>query len=297
MYITAYSAVIEPRLGRLPVEECIESLYDHVDAFVILDCSKYDKIDLSKYEKVRKHIKGVYNPFDNPFGSLFNSALKLVDSDTALFLDIDEIFDFKKEGLREIAKRYPLEQGAGIAFPLRNYYCSRNYLFNACSHKGAHLFRNRDDLYHDLIAGFWVHHNTIRRTTPRADTCDGVRLCNGQGQPLAHWEPLKEEEVVIHHTSHLCPVGKMVRSFLQYNHTSTLDLKDFYPFDMRLRPDLVNTIYELGDNEVERGEVFLYTKPIPFEYEKNELLEKFIDRVKIKEFDPTQMVDYQKFES
>lgn len=294
-YITAYTALVEPRLGRLPVEESIESLYDHVDEFVVYDCSKYDTIDLSKYKKVRKHVKGIWNTFDNPFGSMFSQALRLVDSDTALFLDIDELFEFKKTDLRSLAKQFPLDSGNAIAFPLINYYCNRNFTIDGCSSKGPHLFRMREGIYHDSLGGFWTHHNHIRRTNNEPDSNDGVRLCNEQGVPMSHFKPLDPDVAVIHHTSHLDPAGKHIRSILQFNHTSSLDLKEFYPFDMRLSPALVNKMVGLIEDEIKNGDIELYGKPLPFEYKKVELLEKFIERVGIVEFDPTEVKDYERW--
>lgn len=292
-YITAYTAICEPVMGGLPVEESIESLYDHVDAFVVYDCSRYDQIDLSKYGKVRKHVRGIWNPFDNPFGSMFTQALKLVDSDTALFLDIDEIFEFKTKGLKDLVREYPLSPGAaGIAFSLRNYYCSRYFTVDGCSSKGPHVFAMHPELLHDALGGHWQHRSRIRRTNDKPDSVDGVRLCNHQGQPLSHYQPVPLEDVIIHHTSHLDPIGKHIRSILQFNHTSTLDLLDFFPYDMRLRPELVNKLVKLARQEIETGDVKLWGKPEPLDYEGNELLDRFVVRAGIKEFDPTTMKDY-----
>jgi hypothetical protein len=292
MYITAYSAICEGRLGRLPVEESIESLYPYVDEFLIIDCSKYDKIDLSKYGKVRRHIKTLWNPFDGPFTSMFNQALKYCDSDTLLFLDLDELWDVKGGDLRNIIKQFPLDQGAGIAFSLKNYYCDRNHVLDGCSSKGAHIFRNREDLYHDFIGGLWSQHSSIRRTNNSPDIQDGVRLVNGQGEPLPHWQPLPHDVCTIHHTSHLDPIGKQVRSIIQYNHTATIDLPQFSPFDMRVKPSVIEKIYKIGEEQISSGDIELYGDPIPVEYEPFELLDKFVERVGIKEFDPTTVSDY-----
>jgi hypothetical protein len=267
-----------------------------VDAFVVYDCSKYDSIDLSKYEKVRKHVKGVWNPFDNPFGSMFTQALKLADSDTVLFLDIDEIFEFKTTDLRTLVKQYPLSPGGGgIAFSLRNYYCSRNYTVGACSSKGSHVFANHPEILHDALAGYWQHRSRIRRTNEKPDGVDGVRLCNQQGHPMPHYEPIPLDDVVIHHTSHLDNIGKHIRSIVQFNHTSVLDLQDFYPYDMRLRPELVDKLINIGEKEIQDRDVLLWDKPEPFEYEPNELLDRFVARAGIKEFDPTEMKDYARY--
>jgi len=296
-YVTAYTALIEPVLGRLPVQESIESLYDHVDAFVVYDCSKYDKIDLSKYGKVKKHVKGIFNPFDNPFGSAFSQSLRLVDSDTALFLDADEIFEFRQADLRTLINQFPLEMGAGIAFPLLNYYCDRYHTMDGCSSKGAHVFKMRDDLYHDALGGYWKHHNHVRRTNLEPDSVDGVRLCNGQGVPMNHYQPVDPSVALIHHTSHLDPAGKHVRSIIQYNHTSSLDLREFYPFDMRLRPELIKKIISLVEDDIKNGDIELYGKPIPFDYKPVKLLEDYIKRAGIIEFDPTKVKDYERYKN
>jgi hypothetical protein len=296
-YITAYTALVEPIQARLPVEESIESLYDHVDEFVVYDCSKYDRIDLSKYGKVKKHVRGIWNPFDNPFGSMFTQALNLVNSDTALFLDIDEIWEFKSAGLKDIIKRYPMQPGVGIAFSLRNYYCSRNYVIDGCSTKGMHVFMKSPELAHDSLFGYWQHRSRIRRTNDDPDGCDGVRLCNEQCQPTMHYQPIPMEEVIIHHMSHLDLAGKMVRSILQYNHTSTMDLLDFFPVDLRLRPELVEKIYDLQVKEIESGDVKLYGKPIPLVYEGNKYVDSFVKRCNIPEFDPTNVKDYENWKN
>lgn len=295
-YITAYGVLIEPLLGRLPVYECIESLYDHVQEFCILDCSKYDHIDLSKYGKVRKHVKSLFNPFDNPFGSAYSSALKLVQSDTALFLDFDELWEFKNSSLQDIIKRYPMQDevgGAGIAFSLRNYYCSRHFVMDACSTKGAHVFRTTSDLAHDSLRGYWQHRSRIRRTNNEPDTCDGVRVCDENFMPINHYEPVPIDEVIIHHTSHLDFPSKVVRNLLQYNHTSTLDLVDFFPYDMRLRPEVVQKIYDCQVKEIENGDIKLYAKPESIEYEGNKFLDQFVSRCNVAEFDPTKVKDYE----
>ena len=293
MALCAYTAVCEPIMGRLPVQESIESLYDHVDEFVVYDCSKYDNLDLSKYGKVRKHVKGLWNPFDNPFGSMFTQALKLVTSDTALFLDIDEIFEFKSADLKDIIKRYPMQDGVGISFSLRNYYCSRDFVIDGCSSKGVHIFKMNSELAHDSLNGFWQHRSRIRRTNNEPDGCDGVRLCNEQCMPMMQYQPIPLEEVTIHHTSHLDLAGKMIRSILQYNHTSTLDLLDFFPIDMRLRPELVEKIYGLMRDEIATGDVKLYGRPEKIEYPGNKLLDSFVERCNIPEFDPTKVKDYE----
>ena len=287
MYITAYCAIADPITVKLPIYESIESLYDHVDSFVFFDCSKYDKIDLSRYGKVRKHVHGIFNPFDNPFGSMFTSALRLADSDTVLFLDIDEIFEFHVNDLKTIVGRYPLENGAGVSFSLLNYYCDRYHKADGCSSKGPHVFRNRPDLAHDLLKGYAVSHNHIRRTNHHPDACDGVRVVNGEGLPMPQYEPIPLDVVSIHHTSHLDPISKMVRSILQFNHTSTLDLPMFFPFDMRFRKEAVDLIYEKGLEDLKSKEFELYTKPLLHDYKPNALLEKFIERAEIYEFDPT----------
>jgi hypothetical protein len=287
MFITAYTAVCEPVMGKLPVEESIESLYDHVDAFVVYDCSKYDRIDLSKYGKVKRHVRGIWNPFDNPFGSMFTNALRLVDSDTALFLDIDEIFEFHAEGLKDIVKKYPMESGAGVAFSLLNYFCSRNFKIDGCSSKGPHVFRNRDNLSHDLLQGYWQPVSQIRRTNMQPDGCDGVRLVNEQGIPMSHYPPIPLDVVTIHHTSHLDPLSKMVRSVLQFNHTSTIDIPLFAPYDMRIPPKAVERIYEAGTEKIKDKSMVLYGNAMPHDYKKNELLEAYIERTGILEFDPT----------
>lgn len=296
MYITAYAALVEPRLGKLPVEECIESLYDQVDEFVIYDCSKHDQIDLSKYAKVKKHVKGLWNPFDSPFGSMFTAAFNLVDSDTALFLDYDEIFSFKSASLKDIVKRYPLDQFSGVAFKLRNYYCSRNYVFDACQSKGPHIFKTAHHPVHDMPKSYWQGVNQIRRITNSPDTIDGVRLCNPDlTMFMGHWPYVSEDEVIIHHTSHLDPISKMVRSFLQYNHTSCLDILNFYSYDMRVDPSIIEEIYRIGKESILSGEIDLYTEPVPIEYEKNELLERYIERTNILEFDPTNVKDFKRY--
>lgn len=292
-YITAYTALCEPVMGRLPVKECFESIYDHVDEIVVYDCSKYDNLDLSMYGKVKKHVRGIWNPFDNPFGSMFTQALKLVQSDTAMFIDADEIFNWKTTGLRDLVKRYPMQDGVGIAFRLVNFYCSRNFVVDGCSSKGAHVFRMDSSLAHDSLNGYWQHRSRIRRTNNEPDGADGVRLCNEQCMPMMHYQPVSLDEVEILHTSHLDLAGKMVRSILQYNHTSTLDLLDFFPFDMRLRPELVEKIYSLMRDEIASGDVKLYGLPEKIEYEGNKFLDAFVERIELPEFDPTKVKDYE----
>jgi hypothetical protein len=289
-HLCAYVCIMDPITSKLPLEECIESLYEHVDEFVVMDLSIYDKVDLSRYGKVRKHVKSLWNPFDNPFGSGFTSALNLCDSDTVMFLDADEIFDFKTSGLKDIIKRYPLDTGAGIAFSLRNYYCSRHFLVDGCSTKGSHIFKRIANFYHDTLGAYVLQHNHIRRTNREADVCDGVRLTDEMGNPTAHYTPIPLDEVVIHHTSHLDPVSKMVRSILQFNHTSTLDLPDFYPFDMRFKKSTLDKIYAIGEQKIKDGNLLLYSDPIPFEYEPNKLLDAFVKRANILEFDPTKFL-------
>lgn len=287
MHICAYSAIADPLTVKLPVYESIESLYDHVDEFVIYDCSKYDKVDLSRYGKVRKHVHGVFNCFDDPFGAMFTSALHLADSDTVLFLDIDEIYEFKNISLKDIVKRYPLENGAGISFALRNYYCGRNFIIDGPSSKGPTVFRMREGIAHDMLAGMSQPMNHIRRVSSGFDVQDGVRVCDGQGNPMAQYQPIGFNECVVHHTSHIDPLGKMVRSILQFQHTSTLDLPIFFPFDMRFRKEAIGMIYEKGLEDIKAGSLELYAEPTPFEYEPNALLDAFIERVQIHEFDPT----------
>jgi hypothetical protein len=293
MDICGYLAVCEPISGRLPIQECIEALYDHLDSFVVYDCSKYDRLDLSKYGKVKKHVRGVFNCFDNPFGSMFTQALNLTDSEYVMFIDGDELFEFKSSSLKDIIKRYPMQPGVGVAFSLKNYYCSRNFIIDGCSSKGAHVFKKTPELAHDSLQGFWQHRSRIRRTNNDPDGCDGVRLCNESCQPAMHYPPIPLEEVVVHHTSHLDLAGKMVRSVLQYNHTSTLDLMDFFPVDMRLRPELVEKIYSLQVKEIENGDVKLYGKPVPIVYEGNKYVDAFVQRYNIKEFNPTKVKDYE----
>ena len=296
MRVCGYGVLVEPISGRLPVFEVLEALYDHCDDFVILDCSKYDKIDLTRYGKVRKHVKSIFNCFDNPFGAAYSSAYHLVDADHSLFIDFDEIFEFKSSNLKDIIKRYsPLPDKAGIAFSLRNYYCSRNFVIDGCSSKGAHVFRTNPTLAHDSLQGYWRHRNRIRRTNDSPDANDGVRLCDENNVPINHFPPVSPDEVLIHHTSHLDLAGKVVRSILQYNHTSTLDLLEFFPFDMRLWPELVEKIYQLQVQEIKNGDIKLYAPPIPIEYEGNEHLDAFVKRINLPEFDPTQVADYKRF--
>jgi hypothetical protein len=279
---------MDPTTVKLPIHEAIQSLYDEVDAFVVLDLSCYERIDLSMYEKVRKHVKSLFNPHDNPFGSGFTGALRLVDSDTALFLDADEIFQFKNINLRDIIKRYPLEQGAGISFLLRNYYCDRYHLTDGCSSKGPHIFRMRDDLFHDILKGHAVPINHVRRANYHPDCSDGVRVVNNEGLPMPQYQPVPEDEVIIHHSSHLDPISKMVRSIVQFNHTSTIDLPQFFPFDMRFRKEAIDMIYKFGLEEIENRTLELYKEPIPFDYDAEpfQLLEDFIKRANIREFNP-----------
>jgi hypothetical protein len=286
MHICAYGVISDPITSKLPVFEVIEALYEHVQEFVIIDSSIYDKVDLTKYGKVRKHVKTILNPFDNPLGGLFTAALRLVDSDTCFFLDFDEIFEFKGENLKDIVARYPIDTGAGIAFSLRNYFCSRNFLTDGCSSKGAHVFRNSSLLFHDLIGHYVVNHSHVRRTSSGPDLNDGVRLVDEQGRPIGHYPPIPLEEVVIHHTSHLDIASKMVRSVLQWNHTSTLDLPEFYPYDMRFKKSTVDKIYELVENDIDNGNILLYSDPIPFNYEPNKYLDAFVKRAGIYEFNP-----------
>ena len=294
MHITAYTALVEPRLARMPVEESIESLYDHVDEFVVFDCSKYDYIDLSKYEKVKKHVRGMWNPFHNPFGSMFSRALELVDSDVALFLDIDEIFEFKRSSLRDIIKSYPLAEFCGVSFWLRNYCCSRYHVCDVSPpSKGAHVFRTEHNVAHGIPARFRSPPNTFRRGTVTPDSCDGVRVCNDSGREMPDWR-VPENEVIVHHTSHLDPIAKFVRSFVQFNHTCCLDVPNFWSYDMRVTPEIVHKIYDLGVRDVQRGYLSLYAKTSPINYRSYKLLDAFIKRVGYEEVDPTQLKDYKR---
>lgn len=294
MHVCAYGVVIEPLLGRLPVYECISSLYNEVDEFLILDLSKYDNIDLSMYEKVN-HVKGIFNCFDNPFGSAYSTALNLASksAEYLLFLDLDEIFEFHTSSLKDIIKRYPMQDGVGIAFSLRNYYCSRNFVIDGCSSKGSHVFRVNNQLGHDALNGYWQHRSRIRRTNNEPDSVDGVRLCNEQCMPMMHYQPIPLEEVCVHHTSHLDLAGKMVRSILQYNHTSTLDLLDFFPIDLRPEPQLIEKVYDLVRQEINNGDIELYGLPERIEYEGNKFLDSFVKRCGIMEFNPEKVKDYQ----
>jgi hypothetical protein len=287
MSICAYTAVCEPVTGRLPIHQCVQALYDHIDEFVVLDVSRYDNIDLSMYGKVKKHIRSLLNPFDNPFGSIFSQALRMANTDLVLFLDSDELFQFKTSSLADLIKRYTLKPGVGIAFSLRNYYGSRHFLLDACSTKGMHVFQNSDNLYHDLLAGFWEHKSSIRRTNLRMDFNDGVRLGDEQGRPTAHYQPVPQEEVVIHHTSHLDLAGKMVRSIVQFNHYLTIDFPGIQPYDMRLRPELINKIYAAYNKDIDKGLVQLYGDPIPHDYVPFKLLDDYIEYYGIREIDPS----------
>ena len=287
MYLTGYSMICDPWTGKLPLYECIESWYPYLDEFVFFDCSKYDEVDLSKYKKVRRHVKGVLPVFDAPFGAGFSTALRLVQSDHAAFIDCDEILTCKTD-LREVIKRYPLEQGAGIALSLRNYYCDRYHLSDGCSSKGSHIFRMRDDLFHDMIRGHTVQQSSIRRTHFHPDISDAVRLVDSEGNPMAHYQPVSPDEVIIEHTSHLDLISKMVRSILQFQHTSTIDLPGFFPFDARFEKKAIDMIYSCGLKDIEDKSLELYKKPIPFDYDSEpcQLLEDFIKRADIREFNP-----------
>jgi hypothetical protein len=291
MYLTAYCAIMDPLTGKLPIYECIESLEPHVDQFVFYDCSIYDNVNLGRYEKVRKHVRGLYNPFDNPLGSAFTAALNLCDTDYLLFLDADEVWEFKTSSLKDIVKRFPsLDNGAGVAFSLRNYYCSRDFLVDGCSSKGSHVFKRIGNTYHDTLSAYVIQHNHIRRTNREPDIADGVRLTDEMGNPMAHYAPIPLDEVVIHHTSHLDIASKMIRSILQWNHTSTLDLPEFYPYDMRFKKSTIDKIYAIGEQKIKDGNLLLYSDPIPFEYEPNKLLDAFVKRANILEFDPTKFL-------
>jgi hypothetical protein len=287
-YITAYGVVMEGLQGKLPIYESIESLYDHVDEFIVVDASKYDRIDLSKYGKVKRHVRTKFPCFDDPFGALYNTALKLVDSELCLFLDFDEIFSFKSENLKDIIKMYPLDSGAGIAFSLLNYYCSRNFKVDGCSSKGPHVFKNRDNIFHDLLQGYWQPVSQIRRTNIEIDKNDGVRICNQDGHPMGHYPPIPLDVVTIHHTSHLDPLSKMARSIIQFNHVCTIDLPMFAPYDMRVSPRAIERIYEVGRKKIENKSLILHSESIPHQYESNVLLEKYIERCEIQEFNPTE---------
>ena len=285
-YITAYYAVFDSVMGRLPLEESIRSIEAEVDAIVVYDCSKYDRVDLTKYSKVKKHVFGKFNPYDNPFGSAFTQGLRLVDSDVAMFMDADEIFEFKQSSLKDIVKQFPLEAGAGVAFSLRNYYCDRHHILDGPSSKGAHVFRNRADISHDMIGQLTVPLSNLRRINQFPDACDGVRLCNDQGIPISHYPPVEPDVAVIHHTSHLDFVGKYIRSICQFNHTSVIDIPTFIPYDMRVSPEVIKLIADKVTQDIKAGKVELYGPPIKIDYEPNELLERFINRVGVLEFDP-----------
>jgi len=152
------------------------------------------------------------------------------------------------------------------------------------------VFSTEHRVVHDLLIGFWNPINNLRRVTKGPDTCDGVRLCDFNGHPMGHWPYVDSNEVVIHHTSHLDPIAKMVRSILQYNHTSTLDIASFVPYDMRISRDIVNKIYLKGYEQIKKGGFKLYGDPKPFEYKYNELLEKFVKRVGYTPFDPKKVI-------
>jgi hypothetical protein len=289
MHLEAYAAIMDPYTAKLPLIQGIKALYDEVDSFVIVDASIYDNVDLSMFGKVKKHIKTMFNPFDNPFGSLFNMALKLCTSDTLLFWDVDELIEVKTGTLKDIASKYPLDNGAGIALSLRNYYCNRYHLADGCSSKGAHIFKNREDLFHDLIGGHVVAQSHVRRTNYHEDVSDGVRLVTGEGQPIPHYPPISFDDVIVHHTSHLDLVSKMVRSILQFNHTNTIDLPTYFPFDMRFEKKALDMIYEAGKKDIEDKTLELYKEPIAFDYDKEPYkpLEDYITDADVFEFDPT----------
>jgi hypothetical protein len=288
-YITAYYAIFDPIMGRLPLEESIISIEPHVDAIVVYDCSKYDRVDLSRYGKVKKHVFGKFNPYDNPFGSAFTQGLRLVDSDVAMFMDADEIFSFNSIGLRDIIKQFPLESGAGIAFSLRNYYCDRHHILDGPSSKGPHVFRNRKDISHDMIGQLVVPLSNIRRVNQSPDSNDGVRICDDQGVPISHYQPVDPSVAIIHHTSHLDFVGKYIRSICQFNHTSVIDIPALIPYDMRVSPAVIELITKQIEQDIRNNRIELYGAPIKIQYEPNELLERFIKRTGIMEFDPDQI--------
>ena len=293
MFITAYTAILEPYMGKLPIDQSIQSLYDHVDAFVIYDCSRYDKFDWRKYGKIKKYIKGLFNPFDDPFGSMFTAAYRLVESDHALFLDSDEIFEFKTANLKDIAKNYDLSMG-GLAFPLRNYYCSRNFLFDGCSTKGCHVFKTNPNYIHDLIPGMWET-DGFKRYNKEPDTNDGVRLVDkSNGHPIGHYPVISEEDVIIHHTSHLDIFGKFVRSLVQFSHVGCIDLEGFYNYENLPAPELVEEIYEFAQRQIDNKEVEIALKAIPHNYKSFSLLDDYIEKANVVEFDPTEMSAYNK---
>jgi len=287
-----YTAVLEPNLGKIPLDESIESLYDHVDAFVIYDCSKYDKFDWKKYGKIKKYVRGVFNPFDNPFGSMFTAAYRLVDSDYALFLDADEIFEFKTRSLKDIAREMDLSS-AGMAFRLRNYFCSRNFTFPGCSTKGCHLFRTNENYIHDLVPGLWET-DGFRRFNKSPDTNDGVRLVDkSTRRAVGHFDPVPEDDVIIHHTSHLDIFGKLVRSLVQFSHVGCIDLYDFFNYDNRPSPELVEKIYKEAKKQVDDRIVEVPMEATKIDYQGFGLLDKYIHNKNVIEFDPTTMVGYK----
>ena len=294
MDICAYGAILEPNLGRISVDETIESLYDHVDSFVIVDCSKHDSWDWTRYSKIKKYIRTIYNPLDNPFGSMFNLAYQYVDSDYSLFLDLDEIFEFpSNKSLKDIARPYDL-RNLGLSFFLRHYYCSRHFIFDAVPTKGCHLFMTNNKYAHDIIP-MQATTDGFRRFNVDKNLNDGVRIINREtGATIEHYPYHDTRDVFVHHTSHLDYYGKLVRSLIQMGHVTTIDTPNYYPTDVRLTPDMITKIYGLANAEIREGELdFFQIKAVPINYVGNELLDRYVTRFGIQEFDPRLMSGYK----
>lgn len=290
MNIVAYSAAADPLTGKLPIFESIESLLPYVSKVVIFDCSLYDEVDLSKYGDKVIHIRGINNPFDSPFAAMFNQALqtaRALNPEYLYFLDLDEIISIKSGSLEDIIRRYPLDTNfAGIAFRLINFYGDRHHIADGPQSKGVFIYKSRPDVFHDMIGGLFTAVSSVRRVNNHPDIQDGTKLVDSEGRPMAHWEPLPFEEVSILHTSHLCPVSKMVRSILQTAHTSTIDLPNYFPFEMRVQKEAVDMIYKYGMEDLRNKDIKLHAKPIKIDYKPNEYLERFIERVGILEVNP-----------
>jgi hypothetical protein len=141
------------------------------------------------------------------------------------------------------------------------------------------------------MPGMW-NTDGFRRYNESPDNNDGVRIIDKTRGAIGHYPPIPLEDVVIHHTSHLDIFGKFVRSMVQFSHVGCIDLPAFYNYENLPTPELVEKIYEYSQKQIDNREVEVPMTAIPHEYESFSLLDDYIKRAKVVEFDPTTMKGY-----
>jgi hypothetical protein len=283
MFITAYMVISDPNLYRVSVDETIESLYDHVDAFAILDVSTYEYFDPSRYGKIRKYVKGMLNPFDNPMGGLLTTAYRLVDSDHAMVIEGNEIFDFKNN-LKDIVRSKKLDlSGGGAAFYYRNYYGNRCLLYPAMETKGAQLFQTHENYIHYLMPDTWEH-NEFKRYSKEPGSQSGVSILDRQsGQVLGSYPPLPREEVVVHNVSMLDLAAYKLREFISMHYLGIIDLKKYYGFTYKLELEDLKSLYAVLQQEVDKGKFVNDVDTDLWVLTPNDLVDQYVTKYNITE--------------